>query len=203
MKNKKTIFLILIISITIAIIKIFSNTDDISSDQTTSNNEHKPTIKLLKKTYIKPSIIVPKIKKESLIQSENSKNNLEGCITNKYGIRDDIMEYIRSNPKINTKMAKKAVVKIAQYENKIYYHSKNPKEAMKWSRKEALALCCLDRALPEEWVNISDSISNLMQNTQLRKQHILNIDEKYFSWKILGTGLNDSQEIERCDSGNY
>lgn len=64
MENKKTIFIILIISITIAIIKISSNTDDINSDQKTSNNKQKTTIELLKKPYIKPTIIIPKIKKK-------------------------------------------------------------------------------------------------------------------------------------------
>lgn len=157
---------------------------------------------------------IPIVKKDDLTENEDSsfqKNQntvasngkLEGSVTNKFGIRDDILQFIEREIPEKNSSALIAAIKLAHYDNKIYYHTTNQEEAIKLSKKEALALSCLENALPNEWQTLAEGVRKLMRNNPARDKHIWNTDEKYFSWKVLGTGLTDNEEKERCDSGNF
>lgn len=42
-----------------------------------------------------------------------------------------------------------------------------------------------------------------MSDTKARNEYMWIIDRKYFSWKVLGTGLNIAEEDEACEKGEF
>lgn len=42
-----------------------------------------------------------------------------------------------------------------------------------------------------------------MENTSASDKRMWDIDEKYFGWEVLGTGLTDSEEKQKCESGEF
>lgn len=136
-------------------------------------------------------------------ETMSSMQELEGEITNQYDIRNDILQFVEGNVPENNKNASEAAIKLAQYANKIYYHSFSSEEAMALSKKENIALACLDKALPKGWLKISEGIGGLMRNTEAREKHMWEVSEKFLSWQVIGTGLNDREVDEKSKSGNF
>ncbi len=77
-----------------------------------------------------------------------SQKNLAGTITNQYGIRDDILEYIIDNIPPGNKLAMEAAIKFAAYNQRIYYGNLTQEEALKLANKEMLVRSCLYDYLP-------------------------------------------------------
>lgn len=127
---------------------------------------------------------------------------LEGVSHNEHQIRDDILEYI-DNVTTNNERARKAAIKFAYYENQSYYHSLNAEEAIAWDRKSSLAGWCLVIAEPEKWDQINKNIAKLMNNTADRQKYIHHVDETFFGGRILGSGMTEAEETEKCRSGDY
>lgn len=137
------------------------------------------------------------------VLSEEKLRELEGHINKEYGIREDILRYIEKEIPADNEKAKKAAIKYARRMNLVYYHA-NQKEALIESRNEIIALNCLSNSMPENWLQISRGITNLMRDTKERDEHIWDIAKRYFSWKILGNGgLSTKQLEELCKSGEF
>lgn len=141
--------------------------------------------------------------KISIELTPEKKKELEGDINREYGIREDILRFIEKEIPTDNVKAKNAAIKYSKYSRTIYYEA-NEKEALELSKKESLALECLAKALPENWIKLSDGIQSLMRNTSERDKHMWDIDKKYFSWKVLGNGgLTTSEVKEKCAMENY
>lgn len=155
-------------------------------------------------------------KQRVIVLTKEKQAELEGNTHNQYGIRQDILQFIEENvPKDNPK-AFEAAIKLAQYENQIYYHAKDQKEALMLVKKNSLASRCLMEAFPNdptrfvngvrvkwEWEKIYEGITKRMNDTAARDKHMWDIDETYFSWQLIGTGLTSAEENERCAAGNF
>lgn len=145
---------------------------------------------------------IPHLAKQELEPVKN-KQELEGRIKNEYGIRDDVLRFIEQNVPADNKEAVTAAIKLAQYDNQTYYHSANAEEAVVWARKGMLALRCLRQALPKVWVGVAEGMGKLMHNNSDRDKYMWDVDEKYFGWKVLGTGLTESGERKKCEAGDF
>ncbi len=132
-----------------------------------------------------------------------TKEELMGHINQEYGIREDILRYIEKEIPANNELAKKAAITLAQKMQFIYYGA-TEEEALKAARIESIARECLGHMLPDDWLKISRGIGDLMRNTPERDKYMWHIDETYFSWKILGTGISSTEKMkEICQSGNF
>ena len=131
-----------------------------------------------------------------------SLEELRGVSTNPFGIRDDILQYIFTNIPESNESATRAAIKFMQYAQEIYYGDHTESEIMLVHQREGLAIGCLMDYYPQD-LDISLKIMNKMSDTKARDNHMWVIDRKYFSWKVLGTGLNISEEIEVCEKGTF
>lgn len=75
----------------------------------------------------------PQIVNKNLSESELK---LEGVITNPFGIRDDILEFIVANIPSNNESALRAAILSAQINQQIYYGDITQDEAMKLSNRD-------------------------------------------------------------------
>lgn len=132
-----------------------------------------------------------------------SMEELAGNINKEYGIREDILRYIEKEIPPNNELAKKAAIKMSQKMQFIYYKA-SQEEALKAVKTQFIAHECLSKVLPDSWIDISRGIDKLMRNTPERDKHMWHIDETYFGWKVLGTGISSTQKMnEICASGSY
>ena len=209
MRNFKLILILSVILASVGLIKSYSNmTDTPEVPQKTqinlvnSEDHHKNSIPQRKiENIAKPAFESAELKKEQT--TTLNMKELEGSSRNEYGIRDDILRFIEVNVPQDNKKALAAAIKAAQYQNQVYYHSTNQKEAIEYFKKEMLAVNCFANALPNDWIKIRKGIRDLMSNNAEREKHMWEVIDKYFTGKALGTGLNDFEEAEKCKSGNF
>lgn len=133
-----------------------------------------------------------------------TKQELMGEITNREGIRDDILQYIvKAIPPENEK-AVQAAVKVAKYDQDMYYQVTSKEEAIEAAKKYSVALDCLGHAYPDEGLKISKEISRLLGDTPERNKYQWDIAHKYYAWQVLGNGgLTDDQVKEKCEKGDF
>jgi hypothetical protein len=135
-----------------------------------------------------------------LINLSESLDELRGSITNPFGIRDDILEYIMTNIPKDNESAIRAAIKMMQYMQSIYFDNPTQEEALSLNAKYSLANHCslvyLNRNEPL-------AIWRVMRNTDARDKYMWDIDRKYFSWKVLGTGLTIDDEDIACEKGEF
>jgi hypothetical protein len=143
---------------------------------------------------------VAQLSQDKPLNLSESTSTLEGTITNSFGIRDDILEYIVKNIPENKESALRAAIKLAQNQNFIYYKLES-EEALKLEDNNALLDGCLIIFLGN--VNISMGIDSLMRNTPERDAHMWKIDREYFGWKVIGSGLSIADEKAACLKGNF
>jgi hypothetical protein len=139
-----------------------------------------------------------------------SLEELRGTITNPFGIRDDILEYIVKNIPSNNESAVRAAIKVAQYDQMIYFGNLTESEAINIHAKNVLAFTCLSNYLdvsPRKndvnSVRKAGKVEDVMFNTKSRVDHEWYVDRKYFSWKVLGTGLTVADEKIACERGEF
>lgn len=143
------------------------------------------------------------IKKDAMKANE-SRSELEGKITNPFGIRDDILEYIIKTVPVNNESALRAAIKLNQDDQQIYYGDLTEDQAMKLVDNQALILTCLIKYLPNNAdVILGRGIDSLMRNTKARDGHLWAVDRKYFSWKVIGSGLSVADEDNACAKGEF
>ena len=144
-----------------------------------------------------------------LIESySNTKQNvpesmvhLAGRITNPFGVRDDILDYILAHTN-NNESALLAGIKFAQNEQSIYFSNISQQEAIKLATNNALVGWCIVKYLGKDnSFKIIDNVDSLMRNTKERDRRMWDIDTRYFGWQVLGSGLTGTEEDERCKNG--
>lgn len=126
---------------------------------------------------------------------------LEGKITNPFGVRDDILEFILKNVPNDDPRIMKASIEKAQLNQSIYYDDISAKDALKLANKDSLLTTCL-RIYTTNY-SIENGIDKLMRNTKARNAHMWEVDRKYFSWKIVGSGLSVADENKACEKGDF
>jgi hypothetical protein len=139
-----------------------------------------------------------------------SLEELRGSITNPCGIRDDILEYIVKNIPSNNESAVRAAIKLAQYRQQIYFGNLSESDALILDSKENLAVECLTQYLHKvsgkdilKDLDDTSQVMKIMFNTNARDKHRWDVDNKYFSWKVLGTGLTVADEKIACQKGEF
>ena len=135
-----------------------------------------------------------------LKNNPESLQKLQGKITNEFGIRDDILEYILSL-NLNNEFVNIAAIKYAQGINLIYYSDLNFNEKQKIDNNLSLILTCL--TLFTKNYNIYDRINQYYSDNGVRKSYIENFDNHYFAYKVIGSGLSFVDEKEKCKKGDY
>lgn len=135
-----------------------------------------------------------------LKNNPKSLQKLQGKITNEFGIRDDILEYILSL-NLNNEFVNIAAIKYAQGINLIYYSDLNFNEKQKIDNNLSLILTCL--TLFTKNYNIYDRINQYYSDNGVRKSYIENFDNHYFAYKVIGSGLSFVDEKEKCKKGDY
>lgn len=121
---------------------------------------------------------------------------LRGTITNPFGIRDDLLEYILANVPESNVRDTRALIKMVQYDQEIYYTNPSESDALLIASRADLANTCFSGDIHKLL-----EIDKLYRNTDARNKHMWAIDRKYFSWKVLGTGLSLADEKIACERG--
>ena len=208
-KKVKIITLVSIVTVTIvslACASMNNKTNELSSNQVTKQS--------ILKWQLKAPQLFNNVGFNSLIESGVINNNLsesmmqlQGIITNPFGIRDDILEYILANTPRDKPLILKAIIKSAQDNQKIYYGGVSESEALSLTDNDALLTTCIaiytgSNILRENY-KLGDGVDKLMRNTDARNAHMWYIDRKYFSWKVIGSGLSVADEKIACKKGEF
>lgn len=135
-----------------------------------------------------------------VIDLPESIEELRGPITNPFGIRDDILEYILKNIPSNNESAVRAAIKSMQYLQQIYFDNPTESEAMSLQAKYDLSDLCMMNYLNKDKPL---GIWRIMRNTKARDEYMWQVDRKYFSWKVMGTGLTTADEEIACQKGEF
>ena len=136
--------------------------------------------------------------------TNESIQRLQGRITNLFGIRDDVLEFIIKNVPNDNEKAKIAAIKLAQSDYKIYYGNVSQVNALLLANHSVLIGYCLMKYLPNnEDLKITRGIEKIMMDTKERNQYMWAIDRKYFSWKVIGSGLSIADENIACEQGDF
>lgn len=136
-----------------------------------------------------------------LAQLPESLEELRGVSTNPFGIRDDILQYIFTNIPESNESATKAAIKFMQYAQEIYYGNLSESEIMLVHQREGLAIGCLMDYTND--IQPPFKIAKVLRNTKSRDEHMWAIERRYFSWKVLATGLTVSEEKAACEKGEF
>lgn len=140
----------------------------------------------------------------SMSKLSESQGLLQGSITNPLGIRDDILDYIIKTVPNNNESALRAAIKLAQNDQLIYYGGLTPEQALKLADNDVLLQICLGVYLPDNnSIRLTSNMDSLLRNTKARNKHMWDIDHKYFSWKVIGSGLNNDEENKACAEGDF
>lgn len=150
------------------------------------------------------SLIEPNTQLKSLQRLPESQQELIGTITNPFGIRDDVLDYILTNIPESNILVRKAAIKLYEIKTNIYFNS-NPESAQKLAGLESLMYLCLFKELDAAKIDIkiTDQIYHQFADTDKRKLYIDKIDTEYFAWKMIGSGLDSNAENKFCDAGQY
>lgn len=141
---------------------------------------------------------------ESNIHLSESQAELVGTITNPFGIRDDILEYIIANVPSEPQYALKAAITLARNEQVIYYGKISESQALQLANENSLILICLLKYLGnDKWDSLTKNTEALLRNTKARDKHMCAIDTKVFGWKIIGSGLNGAEIEKACEKGDF
>ena len=131
-----------------------------------------------------------------------SLQELSGKITNRFGIRDDILEFIIQKASESTdERIFRAAILYAQDMQQIYYGNVGQEEAVRLSRRDSLLLGCLHDYTDN--FEITRGLSKRMRDSKPRNQHMWRLDQEYFSWQLLGSGLSSADEDKFCKEGVF
>lgn len=143
-----------------------------------------------------------------LFESNNVNNKLLsgtnqdiGKVTNPFGIRDDVLEFI-INYFPNNESAVYAAIRMEQTDVSIYY-AETDKEAVQISNNGEVSIWCLANNVgftkAEEYIGNKDKMSL----ATLEGKKIGAEVRKKLGWKILGNHLSKEQMNAICDRRNY
>jgi hypothetical protein len=150
---------------------------------------------------------------ESVLYVANQSESMAALIapiTNPFGIRDDILDYIIKTIPASNESAMRAAIKMMQYEQQVYYGNPSESEALILDSKDDLAGSCLASYLhqtsgQDKLKDVLDVRDMRMQlfNTKAREKRMWDVANKYFAWHVLGSGLSTSEEIIACEKGEF
>lgn len=138
------------------------------------------------------------------IPRAKAQQDLAGVITNSYGVRDDILDYILKTIPESNALARTAAIKFAGYEQMIYYGNITSQEAIALANKEVLIRSCLSYYLPNHSsTNFTRKMNKLLRNTKARDAHIWAVDTQVFSSSYISSGLSVAAETAACAKGEF
>jgi hypothetical protein len=129
---------------------------------------------------------------------------LIGNIDVTYQIRSDILLYINNSvPTFSNSW--KALIKIAQNQNFLYYHAKTYSEANNAVIETSTAQRCLNMEYNDgSGYHLFKKIEMMMSDTNERKVHIFEVSNYFFGRRgFTHLKINKEELAYRCDSGNY
>lgn len=181
----------------------FANSGHISS------SNHPPILRqavTLTQRQLKPNQLINR----QLVSKSNESATLGGQVSNRFGIRDDILAYILQAIPAANPAGRKAAIHYAQLDREISFNSDpdQARAAMPWLSN---AGWCFSAFVGErEEIEIRRKIEELERNTQERAEHEFWVEEKILSGHIYPTKIGNlayksATEIkEFCLSGgNY
>lgn len=155
-------------------------------------NEGYTKLHKIKASQIKAQALPPHLEK------------LQGNINNPFGIRDDILDFIVKNVPSNNEKLMRASIEFAQIEQDIYYGNPSKQDAINLAGSELLLATCISQYTNNYGSNdLTSRIGGMMRDTKERDQHMWDIDRKYFSWQVIGTGLSVADENIVCQKGDF
>lgn len=202
--NKKTIFIALaILACLLIACSSLIHSQSSSTNVTTTNVINK------KLWQAKAPQLFSNIGYSKLVESTNnnptgspSQNRYIGKVTNPFGIRDDVLEFILSSfPK--NESAIYAAIRNEQYELLIF-NAETDKEAVKYANDGGVAIWCLGNAIGD--IN-ADKFYDALNDVRLSTPEGKNIDKvvrRKLAWKIWGFGHKSTIELDSiCNKGAY
>ena len=146
-----------------------------------------------------------------LIESKNNLDNINnnkvqdqqyiGEVTNPFGIRDDVLDFIINYfPK--NESAIYAAIRIEQYDRLIYEVS-SEKEAIKLANKDEIPIWCLGNVIGSIGVDrYLDGLGKIRLSTDEGRKMDQDGRRK-LGWKILGNHMSVEQMNSICSRGSY
>lgn len=136
--------------------------------------------------------------------AHTSLERLMGTIDATYQVRTDILLYINNSAPLFSKPWK-ALLKIAQNQNFLYYHARTYEEAENTVKETSVAQRCLNLEY-NEGIGYSHfkKIEEMMGDTKERQEHIFEVSNYFFGRRGFSHLKINKADLEyRCDSGNY
>lgn len=147
------------------------------------------------------SLIESNTQLEALQHLPESQQELIGVITNPFGIRDDILDYILINIPESDSHGLKALLFYTKYTQEVYYSNLSQESLIMRSNDSTLMAACLDEYYGvDKGIELTKGVNTLMRDTKSRNQHLDQIDQKVFGWSVLG-GLTSKKINEACFHG--
>lgn len=205
MKIKISVFIMLVIGIVFIAFSLSKNEKPAVTKKINKEDEFINHIESTAQELFKPQKNNSGSKLNNKSPSPLSKEKLKelkGNINKEYGIREDILRYIEKEIPATNEKAIKAALTYAQTEQFIYYGA-TPEEAIIADKKALISLHCMGEAI-DNYIEISRGLDKLMRNTPERDEHMWDIDERYFGWKVLGFGDTSLRQLkEICEKGEF
>ncbi len=132
--------------------------------------------------------------------AESSKDELLGKITNQYGIRDDILNYILKTIPAENESALFHAIKMAQYTQQMYI-SNDRETAIKEAESMGASIDCLmDSYGMVNTDNLVVALDKIRDDTPLRL-HQERVGEQLMGWQVIKANMTPIDKL--CNSGDY
>ena len=144
-----------------------------------------------------------KLMESAMVESIPLNNNQSiGKVTNPYGIRDDVLEFIIKTIPADNESAIYAAIRMMQYDVLIY-RAKTDDEAVEYANQQAIPIHCLVSNLGG--VNTSRLVDRIdeMDNITAESKKMAEVIRKKLAWKIIGTDKSNKELENICNNGDY
>ena len=142
---------------------------------------------------------------ESNVMIKNSPQNQQfpiGQVTNPYGIRDDVLEFIFKTIPSNNESATYAAIRLEQNQLQIY-KTENESDAVYYANEGFLPIVCLSQALGSIGSSkYLDELDKIQRRTSDGKNMDKVIRQK-LGWKVLGPQKPFKELESICEKGGY
>ena len=136
------------------------------------------------------------------VATDSKRAKLIGVITNQYGIRDDILQYILNNVPASNKQGIEAAIHLAQNEYDIYYGSDDPEKIRYSANMMGHIIRCMN-VFFEEQDHTSRNIAKLYRNTPAREKRMHDIEGNILGGHVYDDNVGEMANINFSDSEQY
>ena len=136
------------------------------------------------------------------VATDSKRAELIGVITNQYGIRDDILQYILNNVPASNKQGIEAAIHLAQNEYDIYYGSDDPEKIRYSANMMGHIIRCMN-VFFEEQDHTSRNIAKLYRNTPAREKRMHDIEGNILGGHVYDDNVGEMANINFSDSEQY